>query len=457
MPCVGRNALAAVAAVVLLAGTWVCAAQAGATFGAETFTLDNGMQVVVIPNHRVPVVYHSVWYKVGAADEPAGKSGIAHMLEHLMGKGTDKIAPGAFTKIIARNGGSANAFTSHDHTGYYQYIARDRLEMVMEMEADRMVNLVFNEQDFLTEREVVLEERRGRTDNNPRALFSEQVNAVQYLSHPYGRPVVGWEHEIRSNSYDDAYAFYRAHYVPNNVILIVAGDITVAELRPLAERIYGAIPAKPVPARARPREPLQRAARRLEMVDPRVGNPEWRRSYLAPSFRVDPDRHAVSLEVLAEILGGGATSRLYQVLVVEQQLASNARVFYDGGFYDLTQFAIHVQLRPGIDMKQVEAAVEAEIERLVSEGITYEELARAKFGMKAEAIYARDNSSSLAQIFGDALSAGQTVDDVESWTEDVEAITADRVVAAAKAVLRPEKSVTGLLLPDAADDGEDQG
>lgn len=447
-----RLLMAAMAAGAMLAGPWAGAAAAGETFGAETFTLDNGMQVVVIANHRAPVVHHSVWYKTGAADEPAGKSGIAHMLEHLMFKGTHTIGPGQFSKIIERHGGNDNAFTSHDYTGYYQNIARDRLEMVMEMEADRMIDLVFTEQDFQTERDVVLEERRSRTDNSPRAQFSEQVAAAQFLAHPYGVPVIGWEHEIRSNTYDDAYAFYRAHYAPNNALLVVAGDITAAELKPLAERIYGPIPAQSLAARERPQEPPQRAARRVEMSDPQVANPEWSRSYLAPSYRADPDGHAVALDVLAEIFGGGSTSRLYQALVVDQQIAGNAGAYYSGGFLDTTRFYVYVRPSPGVDMARVEAAVEAEIEKLTGAGVTEEELARAKFGMKAEAIYARDSMSSLARIFGVALSAGATVDDVESWTGKVEALSAEQLVAAARAVLRPESSVTGWLLPDGTDD-----
>jgi zinc protease len=440
-----RAALAALVVALAAGGT---RAEPGKTFGAETFTLENGMQVVVIANHRAPVVHHSVWYKVGAADEPPGRSGIAHMLEHMMFKGTETIAAGEFSRIVARNGGRDNAFTSHDYTGYFQSISADRLELVMEMEADRMVNLVFDENDFLTEREVVLEERRSRTDTRASALFAEQLAAVQYLAHPYGTPIIGWEHEIRAFAYADALAFYSSHYAPNNAVLIVAGDITVPELRSLAERTYGAIPARPVPERARPTEPPQLAARRIEMKDPRVASPEWVRSYLAPSYRDDPDGLAVPTDVLVSILGGGTTTRLYQALVVDKELATDAVAYYQGGTYDKTRVTLFVRPRPGVAIEAVEAAVEAELATLIENGVEPDELDRAKFNIHAQAVYARDSLYSLARIFGTALTAGMTVEEVESWPDRVQAVTAEDVLAAAKALLVPEHSATGVLLPD---------
>ena len=445
-----RMGLALAAALLAGLGSPALAAP-GKTFGAETFTLDNGLQVVVIANHRAPVVHHAVWYRVGAADEPPGKSGIAHMLEHLMFKGTDTIAAGEFSKIVARNGGSDNAFTSQDYTGYFQNIAVDRLPLVMEMEADRMVNLAFGEQDFLTEREVVLEERRSRTDNRAQAQFSEQVGAAQFLSHPYGLPVIGWEHEIRGYTYDDFLSFYRRYYAPGNAIVIVAGDITAEALRPLAEQTYGKIPAVEVPERVRPAEPPQRAARRVVMRDARVASPEWMRSYLAPSYRTDEDHQAIAIDVMSTILGDGTTSRLYQSLVVDQQLATSAGSYYSGGSYDDTRFVVYARPRPGVDPAAVEAAMDAELARLIADGVTDEELERAKFGIKALAVYSRDSLSTLARIFGVALTSGATVEAIESWPDLVEAVTAEDIAAAARLVLVEKQSVTGLLLPE---DGE---
>ena len=257
-----RPKLPAVCLGVALALTTVTGKPArSALFNPETFTLDNGMQVVVVTNRRAPVVSHHVWYKIGSADSPYGKSGLAHFLEHLMFKGTKSLAPGEFSRIVARNGGNENAFTGPDYTGYFQTIARDRLELVMQMEADRMTNLKLGEQEVVNERSVVLEERSQRVDNDPGARLSEQLNATQYYHHPYRIPVIGWRHEIESYTREDALAFYDAWYAPNNAVLIVAGDIDAAELRPLAEKYYGAIPARPVPPRIRVRSrPRRRCA-----------------------------------------------------------------------------------------------------------------------------------------------------------------------------------------------------
>lgn len=442
---------AAVAAVALLAAS-PGLAETESTFGAETFTLTNGMQVVVVPNHRAPLVHHAVWYKVGAADEPAGQSGIAHMVEHLMFKGTESVPDGEFSSIVARNGGNDNAFTSQDYTGYYQNIAADRLQLVMRLEADRMVNLEFDDNEFELEREVVLEERRSRVGNEPGALFREQAAAAQYLNHPYGVPVIGWEHEIREYTRDDAVAFYRTHYAPNNAVLVVAGDVTAAELEPLAEATYGQLAARPVPARARPVEPPQLAPRRLEMRHPRVTDREWSRGWLAPSYAADAGGVSLPLDVLSTVLGSSPTGRLYRALVVEREIATSAGAWYSGMGLDYGRFAVHVSPKSGVPVAEVEAAVEAEIARLIADGVSEEELERAKFGIRAFTVYSRDSLGMLARIFGAAMTAGLTVEDVERWPDEAAAVTGEQVVAAARAVLVPETSVTALLLPE--DDAE---
>ncbi|MDX6751579.1 pitrilysin family protein [Geminicoccaceae bacterium 1502E] len=423
------------------------AAETSGVFNPETFTLDNGMQVVVVENHRAPVVAHYVWYRVGTADSPLGKSGLPHFLEHLMFKGTEKIEPGTFSKVVARNGGNDNAFTSMDFTAYHQTIARDRLELVMEMEADRMVNLRLTDDQVYPERDVVLEERRQRVDNEPAALLGEQLGAAQYLHHPYRLPVIGWFHEIASYTRQDALDFYETWYAPNNAILVVAGDITAEELRPMAERIYGQIPARPVPERVRVEEPPQRAERRVTLRDGRVRQPSMLRSYLAPSFASPGKEHAYALEVLAEILGGGGTSRLYRSLVVEQGLAAGAGSYYRGSSLDATSFRVYASPRPGVEVERLEPALDAEIARLLEEGITDEELARTKKRMIAEAIYARDSLGAAARIFGIALTTGLAVEDVEAWPARIDAVTREQVEAAARLVLDRDRSVTGLLLP----------
>lgn len=422
-------------------------AASAAVFDPESFTLDNGLQVVVISNHRAPIVQHMVWYKVGAADEEPGKSGIAHFLEHLMFKGTDKLAPGEFSQIIARNGGQENAFTSWDYTAYYQTVAKDRLEIVMKHEADRMANLRLTDDVVNPERDVILEERRSRIDNEPSAQLGEMVNASLYMNHPYGIPIIGWENEMRGLTTEDAIDFYRRWYAPNNAILVVAGDVTAAEVRPLAEKYYGPVARRDVPERQRVEEPDQFAPRRVTLSSERVRQPALSITYLAPSFNHGANQHAYPLQVLDEIMGGGTTSRLYRSLVVEQGIAAGAGSGYDSNNLDLGTFSFYISPRPGLEMDQAEAALDAEIERLKQDGVSAEEVAAAKRRLVADAIYARDSLSGAPNIIGRALASGRTIEDVESWPERIEAVTAEQVNAALRAVLLDQQSVTGVLLP----------
>lgn len=416
-------------------------------FDPESFVLGNGMQVVVIPNHRVPVVSHMVWYKVGAADEPAGKSGIAHFLEHLMFKGTTTRAAGEFSRIVNRVGGSENAFTSFDYTGYYQNVAKDQLGIMMALEADRMANLSISEADVASEREVILEERRSRTDNDPRSLFGEQVTAATYLAYPYRIPVIGWENEMHGLSREDALLFYKTWYVPNNAVLVVAGDVTVDEVRELAEKTYGLVPAGTVPDRValRGQEPPQLAARRLEMASPRIDQPSWSRRWLAPGEMWGDSAQAAPLQVLAEILGGGTTSRLYRSLVVEQGLAVSAGAGYSPDGLGPQTFVVYASPRDGIDLAMLEAAVEAEVAGLLRDGVTEAEVASAVTRMKRQAVFARDDMLAPARLFGEAVAAGGGIAEVEEWPERIGAVTAARIAEAATAVLVPERSVTAVL------------
>ena len=420
--------------------------QAG-VFNPETFMLDNGMQVVVVPNHRVPVVTHMVWYKVGSADEPAGKSGLAHFFEHLMFKGTKTVPSGEFSRLVARNGGRENAFTSNDYTGYYQTVAVDRLPLVMKLEADRMTNLTLTAEQVEPERKVILEERRQRVGNNPAALLREHVNAALFLNHPYRVPVIGWEHEIRSLSLDDLRRFYKQWYAPNNAILVVAGDMTAEKLKPLAERTYGQIPRGPALARNRPAEPPHRASRRVEFRNGRVRQPSWSRIFLAPGHLVGDRKHAYPLEVLTEILSSGATSRLYKSLVVDGKKAVSAGAYYDGDSFGPSKFGFYASPRPGVSMADLEAAMEAEVAKLLKDGVTTDEVARAKRRMQADAVFARDSLRAGARALGSALASGQTIEDVESWPERIGAVTAEAVTEAARTVLSKDTGVTALLLP----------
>lgn len=422
-------------------------ARAG-VFNPQTFRLENGLQVVVVPNHRVPVVTQMVWYKAGSADEPPGRSGVAHLLEHLMFKGTKTLAAGEFSRILARNGGRENAFTSYDYTGYYQTVSLEHLELVMEMESDRMTNLVITAEELDTERRVILEERRLRVDNNPSAILSEQANAALFMNHPYRRPIIGWEHEIRAIGLDDVLQFYRRWYTPRNAVLVVAGDITADQLRPLAERTYGKIPAAPARVRKRPSEPPQKARRQITLRDSRVRQPSWSRTVLAPSYSAGETEHAYALEVLAEILGGGATSRVYRALVVESKLAVSAGAYYSADSLGPSRFSFHASPRPGVTMGAIEAAMDALVEKLLRDGVSDDEVARAQKRMQATAIYARDSLSTGARVLGSALASGRTVEDVETWPESIGAVDAARVNAAARAVIENSRSVTSLLLPE---------
>lgn len=416
-------------------------------FDPQSFTLANGMRVVVIPNHRAPIVTHMVWYKVGAADDPDGRSGTAHFLEHLMFKATRALASGEFSRIVARNGGRDNAFTSSDYTGYHQSVAVDRLEIVMRMEADRMRNLILDAGEIETERQVVLEERRARTDNSPSARLSEQMGAALYLNHPYRNPIIGWAHEIRAITPADLRAFYDRFYAPNNAILVIAGDITAEKLRPLAEKYYGVIKPGPGITRKRRAEPPPGAARRLTLRDARVRQPAWRRAYLAPSRGFGERAHTYALDVLTEILSGGATSRLYRTLVVTDKIAVSASAHYDSGGLGPSAFYVSLSPKEGVSMERLEGAAEVLVAKLLKDGVGAEETRRAKQRLIDSAIFARDSLRTGARVLGAALAAGETIADVESWPERIDAVTVEQVNAAARAVFKAEASVTGLLLP----------
>ena len=419
-----------------------------ATDQVTTFRLDNGMQVVVVEDHRVPVVQHMVWYRAGSADEPVGQSGVAHFLEHLLFKGTDKLAPGEFSATVAANGGRDNAFTSYDYTAYFQRVAADRLELMMQMESDRMVNIRLSQEDIATEREVILEERNQRTDNNPRALFGEQLNAAQYLNHRYGQPIIGWRHEMEELDMEDALSFYGTYYAPNNAILVVSGDVDPAEVKRLAQTYYGAIPANPdLPAiRQRSKEPPQTAERRLIYKDLRVAQPYLQRSYLAPERDPGAQEKAAALYLLSELLGGGTTSYLANALQFDQQMAVYTGAFYSGMSLDDTSFDFIVVPADGVSLEEAEAALDASVSRFLEEGVDLAQLERIKLQLRASEVYARDNAEGIANRYGRALTSGLTIEDVQAWPRILQSVTPDEIIAVAQEVLRPEVSVTGYLM-----------
>ena len=439
--------LALTAALMTAFTAPVRAAQdADAREAVTSFSLENGMQVVVVEDHRAPVLQHMVWYRAGSADEPVGSSGVAHFLEHLLFKGTDTMAPGELSATVAANGGRDNAFTSYDYTAYFQRVAADRLDLMMKMEADRMVNLRLSEGDIETERNVILEERNQRTENNPRALFSEQMNAVQYHNHRYGVPVIGWKHEMETLDMQDALSFYGTYYAPNNAILVVSGDVDPDEVRRLAETRYGAIPANPdLPERLRSQEPPQTAARRLVYSDPRVAQPYVSRSYLAPERDPAAQESAAALFLLSEILGGGQTSFLAERLQFDEQIAVYSGAFYSGMSRDDTTFDLVVVPAEGVTMEQAEDALDATLRAFLERGIDPEQLDRIKLQLRAAQVYERDDVAGIANRYGRALAIGLTVEDVQAWPDLLQAVTEADIMAAARAVLRPQSSGTGWL------------
>jgi zinc protease len=427
------------------------AAQAGEV---STFSLENGMDVVVIEDNRAPVVVSMVWYKVGAADEPPGKSGIAHFLEHLMFKRTATLDEGEFSRTVRLNGGSDNAFTSQDYTAYFQRVSPDRLGLMMKMEADRMRNLEMTVEDVETERKVVLEERNQRTESDPGALFSEQRNAAQYLNHPYAIPTIGWKQEVQALTREDAFDFYQRYYAPNNAILVVAGDVSADEVRALAGQYFG--PVAPTPGlkeRTRPQEPPQTSERRMRYSDPRVSQPYIVRSYLAPERDPGEQNTAAALTLLADLLGGsGTTSVLGRALQFDTQTAVYTSAFYTGLSYDDRNFGFVVLPTPGVSLDEAEQALDDTLADFLDNGIDADQFARLKRSIGASMIYAQDSLQGQAQRYGAGLTSGLTVADIEAWPDILSATTEAEVMQAARDLLDKRRSVTGWLMSETIPD-----
>ena len=437
----------------------LCAASLMLVQGAEarpiprpqTFTLANGLQVVVVTDRRAPVVTNMVWYRVGAADEPRGHSGMAHFFEHLMFKGTQRIPQGEFAKTIARNGGDDNAFTAWDYTAFYERIARDRLELVMGMEADRMRNLNLPASLIASERDVIIEERRQRIDNNPGAVLGERMRAMLYPNSPYGTPVIGWLHEMQQLNHDDAIQFYRTWYAPNNAILVVAGDVDAAELRPIADRTFGRLQPTPnLPARHWASDPPPAGPMRIVHRDAKVEQPSMSRLYAAVSYTTAHGRQAHALDVAMQILGGSQTSRLYRALVEDRHLAVEAWASSDTSGIAGGTASLGATPAEGVSLDALEAAVDQVIGELLRNGPTDEELRRAKSQLAAAAIYAQDSQETMANMFGASLADGETMDAIVNWPDDIQAVTRQEVMDALHSTLDINKSVTGWLLPEAA-------
>lgn len=420
-------------------------------YNAEQFKLANGMEYVVIPNHRAPVVTTMIWYKVGAADEPRGLSGMAHYLEHLLFKGTATVKPGEFSRKVRALGGNDNAFTTQDYTAFHQSIAVTHLETMMRMEADRMVNTNPPPEDFKSERNVVLEERRQRTENDPRGYFSEQLRAMLFVNHPYATPVIGWGHELAALEWPEIKTFYQAHYGPNNAIMVISGDITAAQLKPLAEKYFGGLKPVDVPPRQWTSVPAMIVNPQLTLRHAQIQQPSFLRLYRLPSAtqnRAESD----ALSVLSEILDGGAATRLYKSLVVDQKIAIGVGFSYDGLAVSDGTGWLSATPAEGVSLDVVEKALEKELRAVIKDGVTAQELAEAKQRMKDSAAFALDSLSGPAMSVGRARASGLALEDIEYWPDYIDKVTAAQIQAVAAQYLDPDDIhkrpyISGYLLP----------
>jgi len=422
-------------------------------FSPTTFKLANGLDVVVVEDHLAPVVSQMVWYRCGAADEEEGHSGIAHFLEHLMFKGTPTVGPGEFSKIVARNGGEDNAFTFYDYTAYFQTIAVDRLELIMKLESDRMQNLSLTDEQVYPERDVIVEERRQRIETSPGARLGEAMRHALFANSPYGRPAIGWKQEMEQLTTADAVAWYKKWYTPSNATLIVVGDVKPDQVKALAEKYYGPIPSHPVPPRIRPQiAPLGGAVNRVTLKDENIHEPAFSRIYVAPNYSEKTKKSALALEVFDEIFGTGTTSRLYKALVLKMKVATSVSSSYDDTAVDPIAYEVTAQPAPDKDLAEVEKGVDNVIQDLLKNGVTDAELADAKTRLQAQAILARDSLVGPAHSIGEAVATGQSIDDIESWPDNIAAVTKDEVNTALRSVLGNDApggvtGVTGWLLP----------
>ena len=419
-------------------------------FGATTWTLPNGLRVVFAESRRVPVVSHYLFYAAGSGEDPAGRSGTAHFLEHMMLKGSRNVAPGALSIAVAREGGQDNAFTSRDVTAYHQTIEASRLPLVMRMEADRFAGPLVPPETVEPERQVILEERRQRTDSNPRARFWEEFEAALWgRQHWRGRPIIGWEEEIRATTRDDLLTFYGTRYAPANAVLVVTGDVREAALRPLVEEFYAGVPARAVTARDRGAPAPKPAEARVIRHDPAVREASFIRAAMAPSLTHGDRQQAWALEALGHLLGSGQGSRLHKALV-ETGLCTSANASYDGEAVGATAFTISAMPRPGVTPEAVESAVDGVVSKLLEDGPTEAELARSVRQITAGALLALDGIGAAPRMLGSTLASGLPLELVEFWPRHIRAVTLPQVTEAARAVLGKAPATTGWLLPEGA-------
>ncbi len=411
----------------------------------DQFSLANGLKVIVIPNKKVPAVSYTVWYKVGAADEKNGKTGIAHFLEHMMFKGTKNIPKGMFSKLISKQGAENNAFTSFDYTAYYENISKTKLELAIKLEADRMQNLLLDEEELIKEREVIIEERRMRIEDDPAAQLDEQMRAALYQNHPYGRPLIGWHHEMAKLDIKDVKDWYDSYYKPNNAMIIISGDITKKEIRPLIEKYYAGISAGKNVVRERPQEPIHIAPVYIKLDDKRVARSQIYRYYLMPFNASSDKKKAFAALILSALLGEGNNSSLYLSLVRNQKLAIETTSEYDMTSIDRGMFAIAATSAEGVKLESLEKAIDYQLKQMKDSLVSESNLQRIKNNLIASNIYGRENLKTMAFIYGTALATGLDLSYIENWQENINAVSREDIKQVAQEIFNINNSVTGYL------------
>ena len=417
-----------------------------ADFKPQHYILENGLEIVVLENNRVPAIAHSIWYKVGSADEPNGKSGIAHFLEHLMFKGTDKLKPGEFSQIVSINGGKENAFTSKNYTGYFQLIHKSKLELIMSLEADRMKNIKLIEKEFENEKTVVLEERYSRVDDNPSALLSEQINAALYMNHPYRKPIIGWEHEIKNLNLDDVMKFYEKYYAPNNAIIVICGDVNLDDAVKIAKKYFGPIKPSKIEKRAWTDEPTQHAPRKITLNSKNTAIPVFQRHYLVPTY-TKSKKESLTLEVFSEIFGNSSTGMLFDEFVKNKKLATSASAYYYPDGFGHTSFTISIIPKKNVGLEEIEIHLDEYLNKIKKKNFNKSELQKKKKRLVNNTIFAQDSLYMGMRIFGSSLTTGYSLKEITNWPNDIAKVSIDDLETYIPNIFNKKNSVTGYLLP----------
>ncbi len=415
-------------------------------------TLANGLKVLIVEEPTSPVVTVQVWYKVGSRNEVTGRTGLAHMLEHMMFKGTPTIGPKQFDLLVTRNGGQDNAMTTTDFTAYYINFAADRVNLGLQLEADRMAHLLLDEKEFIPERQVVIEERRLRIEDQPAGILGQTMRAVAFQASPYRNPAIGWPSDMLAWTRDDLVQFYRTYYVPNNATLIVVGAIKKEEILPKIQALFGPIPRRPDPPRVVTQEPPQIGERRI-YVRKEAELPIYFAVHHVPNLA---SADSFALQVLAYILGGGESARFYQKAVYERQLASFAGADYNPVHVDPYLFGFSAGPLPGKTVEEIEQVLYAEVERVVKESISDRELQKAKNQIESEFIFAQDSVHALAELLGryESVASWKLLD---GFLEGVRKVTAADVQRVARQYLQQDNRTVAILIPTKSAGAADAG